>query len=126
MYWNQAATVAKSYAVGLNSNIRCIEMQRGINVDEFMAQLNSNIRCIEITIKHFIPSIHSCWIVTLDVLKLYNCKVLIRRGMLNSNIRCIEMPLPVDLLNLLTCWIVTLDVLKLTITIEPLCDILVE
>ena len=96
----------------MNSNIRCIEMRAKVHGLPASAKLNSNIRCIEITsLLLFLPSPlllnsnirciemitnvviackKTCWIVTLDVLKLCDsfCSFCLYR--LNSNIRCIE------------------------------------
>ncbi len=56
----------------LNSNIRCIEMEKCLTSSVLKRLLNSNIRCIE-------------------MLAIYNGDV--TAAELNSNIRCIEIPL---------------------------------
>ena len=54
----------------LNSNIRCIEMDKPPGYTVSHTGLNSNIRCIEMVYYETTTSDEQGWIVTLDVLKL--------------------------------------------------------
>ena len=47
MYWNQAATVAKSYAVGWIVTLDVLKLFTD-KKSQYAIKLNSNIRCIEI------------------------------------------------------------------------------
>ena len=69
------------------------------------AKLNSNIRCIEIPVKTKKNKYTDCWIVTLDVLKLY--------------IMSVATPFS-------SSWIVTLDVLKFSSAVSNISSVSVE
>ena len=58
--------------IGLNSNIRCIEMLKFEECMTFKEKLNSNIRCIEIYMHELQDRVRNGWIVTLDVLKCWS------------------------------------------------------
>ena len=75
--------------------------------------MNSNIRCIEIQFGLQVMFALNCWIVTLDVLKSKGAEDGKAKIKLNSNIRCIEMRRRLSWHSQGNSWIVTLDVLKL-------------
>ena len=87
----EACAQLQSLAALLNSNIRCIEIMYDFISIKTACLLNSNIRCIEIILDARDFGLPQGWIVTLDVLKCYYKKQILKK-----------MP----------GWIVTLDVLK--------------
>ena len=72
MYWNCYNITPFLRAMGLNSNIRCIEISLQHVQNSGMPLLYSNIRCIEIAKQNRKKIRIVSWIVTLDVLKSDN------------------------------------------------------
>ena len=91
MYWNFLGSLTPIVISTLNSNIRCIEINKSHFYQVVFRMLNSNIRCIEILDLNLENGELNGWIVTLDVLKW---------------------PWGDGIRFNLCCWIVTLDVLK--------------
>ena len=99
--------------MGLNSNIRCIEIfQAGVLFWE-CNQLNSNIRCIEIFEILRACLVFPCWIVTLDVLKSVKRKKEMKklpRWIVTLDV--LKFKTQTKMIAQIHSWIVTLDVLK--------------
>ena len=69
MYWNKKYSSVFDFDIGININMRCIEMY-GIHLGcDFYGQININMRCIEIALKQEQQHLKLRLTLTWDVLK---------------------------------------------------------
>ena len=74
----------------LNSNIRCIEIYKGIERNTDFGRWIVTLDVLKFALSPATEFSELSWIVTLDVLKYITQNRVKYSGMLNSNIRCIE------------------------------------